>query len=215
LLLSDGTERPALKWLRIYVATPAVVSPVRTTDEPRDVTLIWRRSAPATSYRVQVATDSLFSSLVADTTVADTLVHLNPLAAYTSYYWHVSAVDSMGSSVNSPATPFTTGSQILAVETRHERPRDFELSQNYPNPFNPSTTIRYRLPKSAYVSLKIYDALGRLVTTLVDGVQAPMSYRIQWDGSAVSSGVYFCSMYARSQDGSDNFSSVRKLILMK
>ena len=215
LVRSDGSERPAMQWMRIYVATPAVVSPVGLTNQPRDASLIWHKSAPATSYRVQVATDSAFASVVADTTVTDTLVHLSPLAAFTSYYWHVSAVDSMGASLSSVASPFTTGNQILAVENTDNPPRDFQLSQNYPNPFNPSTTIGYELPKSAYVSLRVYDALGRLVATLVDGVQAARDYKIQWDGSAVSSGVYFCRMFAHSLDGSAHFVSVKKLVLMK
>jgi endo-1,4-beta-xylanase len=209
LVRTDGSERPALKWLRIYVATPAIVSPVGLTDQPRDVTLKWRRSAPATSYRVQVAIDSVFSSIVADTTVTDTLVHLNPLAANSSFYWQVSAVDSLGASANSIAAQFTTGNQILAVEKPGQLPTEFKLLQNYPNPFNPSTTIAYELPKAGYVQLKVYDILGRDVKILVDGQRSAGRYLIQFDAGNIPSGVYFYRIQAGS------FVEIKKLILLK
>jgi hypothetical protein len=96
-----------------------------------------------------------------------------------------------------------------------EIPTVYALNQNYPNPFNPSTTVRYDIPKSSQVSVKIYDVLGRLVATLVDGVQSPNRYSIQWSPSALSSGVYFCRIEARSHDGSGEFTAVKKLLLMK
>jgi endo-1,4-beta-xylanase len=209
LVRLDGSERPALQWLRIYVATPAVVSPVGLTDQPRDVTLVWRRSAPATSYKVQIATDSLFSSIVADTIVIDTLVHLYPLAANTSFFWHVSAVDSMGASANSVAAKFTTGNHVLAVEKDERMPTEFKLSQNYPNPFNPVTQISYTVPRTEYVSLKVYNLLGQEVATLVEGVKTPGVYRVTFDGSDLTSGVYLYTEKAT------NFVATRKLVLLK
>jgi endo-1,4-beta-xylanase len=209
LVRIDGSERPALQWLRIYVATPAVVSPVGLTDQPRDVTLQWRRSVPATSYRVQVATDSLFAAVVADTTVSDTLVHLNPLSAFTSFYWHVSAVDSMGASANSIAAKFTTGNQVLAVERPNEVPQRFGLSQNYPNPFNPTTELRYDIPERSFVQIAVYDLLGRAVSTLVNEVQNAGHYRISFSAANLPSGVYFYELKA-----GDN-RIVRKMVLLK
>jgi endo-1,4-beta-xylanase len=209
LVRLDGSERPALRWLRIYVATPAVDSPVRTTDEPRDVTLKWRRSAPATSYRVQVATDSLFTSIAADTTVTDTLVHLNPLTAYTVFYWHVSAVNSMGASANSVAATFTTGNQIVAVEKPVEIPYDIVLSQNYPNPFNPSTEIRYDIPVRSSVRIGVYGLLGKEVASLVNEVQRAGHYRISFSAVNLPSGVYFYQLKA------GNKRIVRKMLLLK
>jgi hypothetical protein len=94
-------------------------------------------------------------------------------------------------------------------------PTEYALSQNYPNPFNPSTTISYDIPKSSQVSVKIYDMLGRLVATLVDGVQSPSGYRVEWNPSGLSSGVYFYRIQAQSLDGSGDFVAVKKLVFMK
>jgi hypothetical protein len=94
-------------------------------------------------------------------------------------------------------------------------PTEYVLNQNYPNPFNPSTTISYDIPKNSQVSVKVYDVLGRLVATLVDGVQPASSYRVEWNPSGLSSGVYFYRIQAQGLDGSGNFVAVKKLVFMK
>jgi hypothetical protein len=91
---------------------------------------------------------------------------------------------------------------------------DYRLEQNYPNPFNPVTTIKYSIPSGSnhemgIVSLKIYDLLGREIATLVNENKAPGIYEIQFDGSNLSSGVYFY----RLEHGRN--SQVKKLILLK
>ena len=83
------------------------------------------------------------------------------------------------------------------------------LAQNYPNPFNPATAISYQLPSVTYVTLKVYDVLGKEVATLVEGVQSAGSHMARFDGSAVRSGVYFCRLQAGS------FNETKKLILVK
>lgn len=70
-------------------------------------------------------------------------------------------------------------------------PQDFVLEQNYPNPFNPATTIEYTLPRSGMVVLKVYDALGREVATLVDGQKQPGRHTAVWDATTAQSGVYY------------------------
>lgn len=70
-------------------------------------------------------------------------------------------------------------------------PVEFALEQNYPNPFNPSTTIRYSIPNSGWVSMKVVDVLGREVATLVEGVQSTGIYAVTWDAARAPSGVYF------------------------
>ncbi|NCQ18650.1 MAG: T9SS type A sorting domain-containing protein, partial [Ignavibacteria bacterium] len=67
----------------------------------------------------------------------------------------------------------------------------FALEQNYPNPFNPTTSIQYSLNNSQYVSLKIYDVLGNELATLVNEVQSAGAYKIGFDATTFSSGVYF------------------------
>ena len=89
------------------------------------------------------------------------------------------------------------------------KPRFFKLSQNYPNPFNSSTTIRFRLPKSSFVTLKIYDCLGKEIGTILNGWRKVGVYEINWSAKGLPSGIYFC----RFQD--DQFVKTRKLILQK
>ncbi|HEY5122112.1 MAG TPA: C25 family cysteine peptidase, partial [Ignavibacteria bacterium] len=70
-------------------------------------------------------------------------------------------------------------------------PNSYSLSQNYPNPFNPATQVKYDLPKEGFVTLKVYDVLGREVSKLVNEVKTPGSYIVDFDGTSFSSGVYF------------------------
>ncbi len=85
----------------------------------------------------------------------------------------------------------------------------FELSQNYPNPFNPSTIINYSLPKFNFVSLKIFDALGREVRSLVNGYQTPGTYKVTFDGSGLTSGVYYYKLMT------SGFSETKRMVLVK
>jgi mannose/cellobiose epimerase-like protein (N-acyl-D-glucosamine 2-epimerase family) len=95
------------------------------------------------------------------------------------------------------------------VANKNTVPVQFKLNQNYPNPFNPTTTISYSIAKSGKVSLKVYDLLGREVTTLINEDQAAGDYRVTFNAGNLSSGVYFYTMQA------GNFSESRKLILLK
>jgi hypothetical protein len=88
-------------------------------------------------------------------------------------------------------------------------PNSYALDQNYPNPFNPSTKIQYSIPVAGFVTLKIYNLLGQVVTTLVNERQAANTYVKEFDASNLSSGIYFY------QIKSGSFSSTKKMILMK
>lgn len=88
-------------------------------------------------------------------------------------------------------------------------PIEFALDQNYPNPFNPSTIIKYSIPQRNNVSLKIYDILGNEIAVLVNETKEAGSYNVQYNASALSSGVYFYSIQA------GDFFESRKMILMK
>ncbi|MBI1808218.1 MAG: T9SS type A sorting domain-containing protein [Ignavibacteria bacterium] len=90
-----------------------------------------------------------------------------------------------------------------------ELPKEFALYQNYPNPFNPSTVIRYQLPVSGYVTLKIYNVIGQEVATLVNEMQEAGYKSVDWNAIAFSGGVY----YYRLVTG--DFSSVKKLVVVK
>jgi len=78
-------------------------------------------------------------------------------------------------------------------------PESIYLYQNYPNPFNPVTTIKYHLQKTGFVSLKVYDVLGKEVITLLNENKKAGSYSIQFDGSKLASGIYYYSLIAGSK----------------
>lgn len=99
--------------------------------------------------------------------------------------------------------------QLVNVKQTPNNVRDFVLSQNYPNPFNPSTNLSFVIGHSSFVTLKIYDALGREVAALVNEEKSPGTYKISFDASDLSSGVYFYKLQA------GNFSATRKMVLMK
>ncbi len=88
-------------------------------------------------------------------------------------------------------------------------PSYFYLAQNYPNPFNPTTSISYQLPVSSYTLLKVYDLLGREVATLVDEIQSPGSYTVNWEASSLASGVYFYKLIA------NKFSITKRMMILK
>ncbi len=88
-------------------------------------------------------------------------------------------------------------------------PENFSLSQNFPNPFNPTTNIKFTMPKDGNVTLKVYDMIGSEVKTLVEGNHKAGIYNIYFDGSELSSGVYFYRLTA------GNFTETRKMILIK
>ena len=88
-------------------------------------------------------------------------------------------------------------------------PSNFVLEQNYPNPFNPSTTINYSIPKSSFVTLKVYDVLGNEVKTLVNEQQSVNNYSITADFSNLTTGVYYYTLKA------GDFTSTKKLMLIK
>jgi ligand-binding sensor domain-containing protein len=88
-------------------------------------------------------------------------------------------------------------------------PKDFSLFQNYPNPFNPSTTISFSLPRSGFATLKIYDLMGREVTTIISEELQTGTYSRQWNATNMSSGIYFYRLQAGS------FIATKKLLLLK
>jgi len=195
---------------------PAPFYPKGSTGVNMRPVYTWNGAPNSTSYHVQVSSASDFSAIVLDVKVVDTtFLAPDTLLASTRYYWHVSAVNAGGEGVFSGPATFLTGTTVGVYENIGDIPKEFVLNQNYPNPFNPSTTISYDIPKAAFVNVTIYDVLGRVVTTLVDGIQSPNHYRIQWNASNVSTGMYFLRIQARSADGSGTFSAVKKLMLMK
>jgi hypothetical protein len=90
-----------------------------------------------------------------------------------------------------------------------ESPNQISLKQNYPNPFNPITTISFKLSKSAFVTLKVYDLNGEEITTLINESKTAGSYTVNFEASKFSNGVYFYRLYA------GGFVQSRKMLLLK
>lgn len=101
------------------------------------------------------------------------------------------------------------GAVVLLTNQNSQLPDSYNLEQNYPNPFNPVSTIKYDIPKQSLVHIKIFDILGREVTTLTNELKEPGYHEISFDGSKYSSGVYFYRIEAGS------FTDVKKMVLLK
>lgn len=129
--------------------------------------------------------------------------------------WITDGVDTVQTSTYSAATftpvwyniAFTRGS--VSVDENETKNFTFELTQNYPNPFNPSTVINYSIPVASKVELSVYNVLGQKVATLVNAQQAAGKFNVQFNASALSSGMYFYRLEA------GNRVEVKKMLLIK
>jgi hypothetical protein len=109
-----------------------------------------------------------------------------------------------------------SGDVSLATEVRQERqstPHRFSLEQNYPNPFNPRTSLEFRISRFGFVSLQVFDLLGREVATLVNDVRPAGVYTVRWDASSLPSGVYLARL--NQSGGGSMQSDTRKVVLNK
>jgi hypothetical protein len=103
----------------------------------------------------------------------------------------------------------TSRSLVLGAPGSSSFPAAFALQQNFPNPFNPATTIRYIIPAAGHVRLDVFNVIGQLVATLVDGRQEAGTHREQFDARGVASGVYF---YRLAWEGAV---AVQKMVVLK
>jgi hypothetical protein len=92
--------------------------------------------------------------------------------------------------------PLSTGIEPVAG---HGIPNSFKLEQNYPNPFNPSTEIQFQISRASHVALVVFNVLGQEVATLVNDVKQAGVYRVTFDASRLSSGVYFYRLVADNE----------------
>jgi len=195
---------------------PALLSQlflVYPTDGLTEITtnpkLSWNLYPGATSYRVQISTESTFSIPTLDiSNVTDTFVHITGLSGLTKYFWHVSANAISGSSDWSTTWHFTTGA-TTSIQNSTNIPSVIDLFQNYPNPFNPRTTIKYELPHVAFIEIKMIDMLGKEISTLFKGIMSSGSHEIIFDGDPFPSGIYFCQLRC------ENTTRTIRLVLLK
>jgi hypothetical protein len=115
-----------------------------------------------------------------------------------------------GWAVGSGGTIISTKDISLSVTNEHSSiPNEYKLLQNYPNPFNPTTKIIYEIVDKSYVSLTIYDILGKEVATLVNQEKPAGEYEVKFSGKDLTSGIYFYNLTA------GNFRETKKMLLLK
>jgi M6 family metalloprotease-like protein len=197
-------------------AVPNQISPPNfTTGTSITPTLSWQSVAQADAYRVQIATDGYFSTLVEEVQgITQNSWVPAPLLPNRIYYWRVGATNAAGNSNYSQIWRFTTGNGT-ALEENLLPALSNSLHRNFPNPFNPSTTISFSVKNpSLPIRLEIYNTRGQLLRCLYAGKPAASSMSLQWDGrddrgKPCPSGVY---LYRLS---SQDFCETLKLLMLK
>lgn len=135
-------------------------------------------------------------------------VNIAPGDSVVVYYAYAMGADE--AAMNTAMTTAVTKYQSLVdVDDEVNFVNTFSLNQNYPNPFNPSTSISYSIPENGFVNLKIYDALGNELTSLVNEVQSQGAHSVKFDASNLTSGIYFYALRFNNQ------TITNKMLLMK
>ncbi|HEY5125231.1 MAG TPA: T9SS type A sorting domain-containing protein, partial [Ignavibacteria bacterium] len=210
-----GSGPWSVRWnFRVVTIPPVpnlVAPPNNSTNQPPTVLLDWDSLASASSYRIQIATDSLFNSMIYDTSgVTRSYLQMRPfiLFANVKYFWRINAVNLAGTGPWSVVWNFRVNPTGV-YQYSSDIPKEFKLYNNYPNPFNPSTTIRYQIPKEQFVILKVFDITGKEIETLVNERQSPGTYEVRWNASKYSSGVYFYKLESKY------FTETKSMLLIK
>jgi len=163
-------------------------------------------------------TSNLLLEICFDNTTfnANSSVYATPVSNMT---WHQSqdlssgsgCTDLTGGSVQSlrPNVTFVMNSILAVNGNENILPKEYSLSQNYPNPFNPVTRISFSVPRKDFVTLKIFDILGREISTLVNEIKTPGNYIVDFDAKSLSSGVYFYKITTNS------YSDTKRMMLIK
>ncbi|KPL15904.1 MAG: hypothetical protein AMS26_06345, partial [Bacteroides sp. SM23_62] len=197
---------------------PVLVFPPNGTEGGINQNFLWKPTARATSYQLQIDSDSAFSlPLIKDTTIQTNGCFVSGLPG-NKIWWRVRGINAYGNSQWSDSADYT---DVELPADQKDMLSGFSLSQNYPNPFNPTTTIRYTVYGSQFIvhsplptALIVYNILGQKVRSLVDEVKLPGEYKVIWDGkddkgNSVSSGIYFYKLK------SGDFVQVKKMLLLR
>lgn len=193
---------------------PANRDTIKLFSPPVDIKFVWHKSSDPDK------DDTLKYSLFIrgpgfDTTIYPILdsvyvLHkMSRLQVASLYRWSVKVTDGFTAAITDTFT-FRTSDRILGAElVTDQLTIKYVLEQNYPNPFNPSTHFQFSIANVQYVTLKIYDLMGREVETLVNEEMKPGNYSITWNAEKYSSGMYLYRIQA------GNFIEAKKLLLMK
>ena len=202
------------KWGSIPVA-PVLSSPSNAATNVNLTPLLeWGAVNNAFDYSVQLTNDPNFNSTLIDQsgiTDPEYQVPGGTLMINNVYFWRANARNGMGTGPFSSIFFFSTGATGI-VNVSGEVPERYGLYNNYPNPFNPTTKIKFDIPSNganSNVNLVIFDASGRLVSTLVNSQLNPGTYEFEFTATDLTSGVYFYRLTT------DNFVDTKKMILVK
>ena len=217
------TSTPSMFWVSepdsgYSVDNLAPVVPLGFAGEqsytPEGIQLIWNSNdeSDLSGYRIYRGTTETFEPGAGNllTSVPDTTTFDDTWSWEAGYYYKLSAVDIHG---NESGYTLLAPAEITGDDPS-PAPLAAYLAQNYPNPFNPSTTIKFGLKEAGHVSLRIYDAAGRLVRKVIDSELPKGHYTENWDGLAAdgrraASGIYFYHLRA------GDFTGTRKMILLR
>lgn len=189
---------------------PVELTSFNALTNERNVTLSWITATESNNlgFEIERAVSSINQNLEwtkigfvqssGNSTVANSYSFIDMNLQPAQYLYRLKVVDLDGS---------ISYSNIINVDVN--APANYLLSQNYPNPFNPSTTIHFEVPTRSFISIKIYDAIGNEIRTLVNEEKEAGMYEVSFNASDLTSGIYFYSL------NSGNVSITKKMMLMK
>jgi FtsP/CotA-like multicopper oxidase with cupredoxin domain len=198
------------RYLKLYnELNPIIPAPV-TTNPPVDPYLIGSPVSPPANERGWKDTHKMFPGDVTRVIIRfapqGQLNYPFDATAEPGYVWHCHILEHED---NEMMRPMKLLPPEIFLDKVSSDLRNYSLEQNYPNPFNPSTTVKYVIPRDGYVTLKVYDMLGREVAILVNEYEVAGFYLVKFDASKLSSGVYFYKISA------DSFIDMKKMVLIK
>jgi len=218
-IYNNQTSNETGNYIIIKPSVPTLVYPSEySVGIPKDTVFYWRAANYAISYGLQISTDSAFteSKIAFDTVgIIDTMQNVTALEYNTHYYWRVNSTNSGGTSEYSNIQGFTTAAPTAIEKLNGTKPSEFYLFQNYPNPFNPSTKIKFSIPIMSFVTLSIYDALGRKVKNVYSRELGIGTYIVTFNANNLPSGIYFYRINVLSNISKESFVKIGKMLLLK
>lgn len=201
-------------------SAPVVSDEWRPRNEQEDVStqpiFMWVGSHNAQEYELRVSDDPDFTNITLNRKVnadkdRDIQIYQiteEELETGVKYYWKIRAGSQHGNSEWSDIMVFKTTGKDTSIDDE-EVPFAYNLKQNYPNPFNPTTSITYSIPENVNVRIRLYNAIGQKVMTLVNENKSPGIYEYTLDATNITSGVYYYRMEA------GNYVKTRKMLIVK
>ncbi|RPI17183.1 MAG: T9SS C-terminal target domain-containing protein [Ignavibacteriae bacterium] len=194
---------------------PEIISPLELDLVQVPVVYKWDSLTSYTKYDIEVYNDE--GLFFADSNITNAS-YVNTNVLYLEgkhYYWRIRSKNPGGKAENISQWTELEDIYIPAITDKNSISENkYELYGNYPNPFNPSTVIKYSLPKGSFLTLRVYDLLGREIQTLVNEYREQGEYSTMFNSGNLASGIYIYKLTA-VQNNNTVFSEVKKMILLK